>query len=289
MAQPSINQFLDSLGARLAVRRPSWDATDEATDTVVMKLWFHEEEAGTNGKSIRVWTNLPPGKKSDPIGRAERKRSIAHLEAGRPTYAVMRHGKDRHDPKAKLYDAEHLRKLNGVERRPNGDVYVKVEHLVTVEEFHARTGKPTLAQDIADIEARYPDKPTTRQALVQARLGQGRYRAELLGLWDNACAVTGCTIGSLLIASHARAWWDSNDRQRLDPHNGLSLIANLDRLFDQYLIAFDPDIGEMLVSDFLSKEDRALLGVPAPLRKKPTKKQAAYLHYHLEKFLAAQM
>lgn len=201
-----------------------------------------------------MFGRTPPGKRNDPIGRAERKRSIARLEAGRPTYAVMRHGNDRRDPKAKLYDREHLRKLNSVDRRPNGDVYVKVERLVTVEEFPARSAKPTLARDIADIEARYPDKPTTRQALVQARMGQGQYRAELLGLWEGACAVTGCTIGILLISSHMRAWWDSNDQQRLDPHNGLPLIANLDRLFDEYLITFDPDTGDMLVSDTLSKK-----------------------------------
>lgn len=59
MVRPSINQFLDSLGVRLAVRRPSWDAIDEATDTIVMKLWYREEEPGTDRKSIRVWTDPP--------------------------------------------------------------------------------------------------------------------------------------------------------------------------------------------------------------------------------------
>ncbi|MCA8162021.1 HNH endonuclease [Burkholderia cepacia] len=291
MAKPTISQFLDSLGVRLAVRRPSWDGTDESTDTVVMKLWFKDVEPGSDGRSIGVWKPRPPGDRSDPIGRAERLRSIAHLEAGRPTYAVLRYGKDRDDPLAKKYDGVHLRKLNGVDRRPNGDVFVTVDRLVTVDEYLSRAGaRSSLEQDLADIGARHPnpDQATTRQALVQARMGQGRYRAGLLSLWGGACAVTGCSVGTLLIASHAMAWADSNDDQRLDPANGLPLIANLDRLFDNHLIAFEPDTGDMLVSDVLSKKDRALVGVPARLRKKPTKRQAVYLRHHLDLFIAAQ-
>ncbi|WP_322073099.1 HNH endonuclease [Burkholderia cepacia] len=256
-----------------------------------MKLWFKDVEPGTDGRSIGVWTPRSPGDRSDPVGRAERLRSLAHLEAGRPTYAVLRYGKDRKDPMAKKYDGEYLRKLKGVDRRSNGNVFVTVDCLVTVDEFLARTdGRPTLVRDLAEIEVRYAEESqaTMRQALVQARIGQGRYRAELLAQWGGSCAVTGCSIGALLVASHAMAWADSSDDQRLDPSNGLPLVANLDRLFDNHLIAFDPGTGDMLVSDALRKSDRALLGVPAPLRKIPTKRQAIYLRYHLERFLAAR-
>lgn len=68
----------------------------------------------------------------------------------------------------------------------------------------------------------------------------------------------------------------------------MPLIANLDRLFDNHLIAFDPDTGDMRVSDLLTPKDCALVGVPAGLRKKPTKRQAVYLRHHLDEFLAAQ-
>ena len=44
--------------------------------------------------------------------------------------------------------------------------------------------------------------------------------------------------------------------------NVLPLIANLDRLFDEYLIALEPDIGDMLVSDTLSNKDRRYLACP---------------------------
>jgi hypothetical protein len=138
--------------------------------------------------------------------------------------------------------------------------------------------------DLEAIARRVDLKPTQRDALIQARLGQGTYRKRMLELWDSKCAVTGLTIQSTLIASHAKPWIDSTDEQRLDPCNGLPLMATLDRLFDKYMIAFVPETGTMLISHRVEESDRAILGIPANLRKVPNKKQAYYLRLHLDKF-----
>lgn len=142
--------------------------------------------------------------------------------------------------------------------------------------------RSTVNQDLADIEDRYADRPTQRQALVDARLGQGRYRNRLLALWENRCAVTNIGLLSIIIASHAMPWREASDKQRLDPCNGLPLVATLDKLFDAGLIAFDPDTGEMRVSPSLSANESKMLGLPAPLRKKPTLAQALYLQHHMD-------
>src|ERR1700688_2426247 len=47
-----------------------------------------------------------------------------------------------------------------------------------------------------------------------------------------------------------RDWCNSTDDERLNPNNGLPLVANLDALFDSGLISFDRN-GEMLVSPAL--------------------------------------
>ncbi|MGN2435105.1 HNH endonuclease [Pseudomonas syringae] len=104
--------------------------------------------------------------------------------------------------------------------------------------------------------------------MSQARRGQGIYRKQLLELWDGKCAVTGLIIQTALIASHAKRWVDSTDEERLDPCNDLPLMATLDRLFDNYLIAFAPECGKMLISHRIEEADRAILGVPASLLKK---------------------
>ncbi|AOR66196.1 hypothetical protein BBJ41_00760 [Burkholderia stabilis] len=295
-----INDFLiDTLGLFMTNRTWSWDAyTDEwpssgQAQAVVMKLWSKRLITAEDGtEMIEVWAP-PPWVKPATAARRERQKNIARIQFGSPVYAVLRHGEGSDNTQPYLYDASVLYKLNRVVTDASGFEFAVVERRVPVDEFialYSENARPGLAQDLDDIDARYPapDQTTTRQALVQARMGQGRYRADLLAQWGGACAVTGCSVGTLLVASHAMAWVDADDDQRLDPANGLPLIANLDRLFDNHLIAFDPDTGDMLVSDVLSAKDRALVGVPAPLRKKPTKRQAVYLRHHLDLFIAAQ-
>lgn len=84
-------------------------------------------------------------------------------------------------------------------------------------------------------------KATERAALIQARVGQGAYRRKLIDLWQGRCAVTGCDIETVLVASHAKPWCESTNQERLDPFNGLLLAASVDRLFDTGMISFSDD------------------------------------------------
>ena len=93
------------------------------------------------------------------------------------------------------------------------------------------------------------------------------------------CAVVGCTASSVLRASHIKPWSKSSDQERLDAANGLLLTANLDALFNDGLITFDPD-GRMLVSERLSSKDRALLRLEGTLRKTLMPRQQEYLRFH---------
>jgi hypothetical protein len=153
-----------------------------------------------------------------------------------------------------------------------------------VDEFvEGVVGESALADDIIDLRKRTGIDETTRKALIDARVGQGRFREDVLAAWGGRCAVTGCSVLKVLRASHAVAWRESTDEERLDPDNGLPLLANLDALFDAGLIAFD-DAGEMLVSNLLPPEQRGILGVPARLRAQPTPGQLAFLRRHRRKF-----
>ncbi|GAB3629981.1 hypothetical protein PTE30175_04876 [Pandoraea terrae] len=101
---------------------------------------------------------------------------------------------------------------------------------------------------------------TVRQALIEARLGQGSYRRKMLRWWGGACAVTGCTVEKVLVASHALPWKLATNRQRLDHFNGLPLVATLDKLFDSGFIGFNGE-GRMLFSKSLSAQQKADLGL----------------------------
>lgn len=111
--------------------------------------------------------------------------------------------------------------------------------------------------DTSDLKA---DTVTERKALVDARLGQGAYRKKMLRFWGGTCALTGCAVEAVLVASHAVPWKDCSSRERLDHFNGLLLTGTMDRLFDAGLIGFAQD-GALLMSPKLSAADRSCLGL----------------------------
>ena len=78
-----------------------------------------------------------------------------------------------------------------------------------------------------------------------------------------------------------QTWKDSNDRERLDWHNGLPLIATIDKLFDKGLVTFSSD-GDLLVSKELDANEKALLGLDGrrKLLQSPGRRTAEYLAYH---------
>ena len=144
-------------------------------------------------------------------------------------------------------------------------------------------GNPTRTG--ADIEADLRElgssglDETTRKALIDARLGQGRFRKELLRTWDGACAVTGCRVEAILRASHCKPWRLSDNAERLDPNNGLLLVANLDALFDAGLITFGDD-GSMQVASCVPSKEQRTLGLSGGLARNPGPGLAVYLAHH---------
>ncbi|MBR0749968.1 HNH endonuclease [Bradyrhizobium japonicum] len=120
---------------------------------------------------------------------------------------------------------------------------------------------------------------TTRKALIDARLGTGDFRGALARRWRNQCAVTGCAISEVLRASHIKPWAESSNKERLNPANGLLLVAHIDALFDRGLISFT-DAGTMLLSASLGPKDRALFRLPARLRSDLSSLEKRFLNHH---------
>ena len=101
---------------------------------------------------------------------------------------------------------------------------------------------------------------TTKKALVDARIGQGAYRRQLLAIWDGQCALTGLKVKEALVASHAKPWSEATNSERLDPYNGLILAATVDRLFDTGLISFAAD-GRILVNPKVGAAELSKMGI----------------------------
>jgi putative restriction endonuclease len=101
---------------------------------------------------------------------------------------------------------------------------------------------------------------TTREAVIQARRGQGKFRSNV-ELIEKQCRLTKITNPSLLIASHIKPWRSCETAtERLDGMNGLLLTPDADLLFDRGFITFEDD-GEVRVSTRFDNEDLRRLGL----------------------------
>jgi len=138
-----------------------------------------------------------------------------------------------------------------------------------------REALSALRRTILDGLDDWPDNKsaagTNVLALRAKRRGQGLYRLNMRKLWNNQCSVTGCAVKEVLVASHAKAWKDSNESEKVNEFNGLLLTGTLEKLFDAGLISFAED-GRLLRSSKLCRKDRETLGLTGDMRLRPNPK-----------------
>jgi hypothetical protein len=121
--------------------------------------------------------------------------------------------------------------------------------------------------------------PTQKQQLVNARRGQGLFRANVR-LHEKKCRITQVTDPEHLRASHIKPWKDSTDKEKLDGSNGLMLAPHIDHLFDRGFISFD-DNGDLLIATNLTNVVlRAWALVPGINVGTFNDRQLAYMEYH---------
>lgn len=134
----------------------------------------------------------------------------------------------------------------------------------------------------AEAANAYASKPTERQILAKARVGQGQFRADVLEDFGGRCGVSGLAQKELLRASHIKPWAGCSDLERLDPFNGLLLSAAYDAAFDARLISFGEDGSLILAPDF-DASDALKAGIDPKARLTlPDAKRQTYLAAHRE-------
>lgn len=128
---------------------------------------------------------------------------------------------------------------------------------------------------------------TEREELVRSRVGQGRFRHNLLRDWGR-CAVTGVARADLLRASHIKPWRFSSNAERLDSHNGLLLLPQYDHLFDRGYITFRDD-GRLEPSPAIAALSTDRLGIDLSGRlSRVEKAHLPFLEYHREEVFVAR-
>lgn len=271
--------FADVLGAPLANLRWSWGAPHEGRSHVYLRVW-EDQIVDIDGVQQVLVARDRPGYRSP--GTPERDAHLDLLRSGVPTFGVVCTAKNPSSPdnrSIRSFEDSYLLRLGEVSR-DGADTYARVLGTVPLS---AVLGAPEpgidLVEDLVAL-AHVAGEVTSREALVLARVGQGAFRTAVLAAWGGRCAVTGVMTEAAIRASHIKPWRDSTDAERLDPENGLPLVATLDALFDARLISFAAD-GSTIVSDQLGHDDRHRLGVEKiRLSRPPSEATARYLEHH---------
>lgn len=76
---------------------------------------------------------------------------------------------------------------------------------------------------------------------VKVRVNQSIFREVVLTNFNNQCCITGIGITELIVASHI-APWSADNKNRLNPQNGLALNTLHDKAFDKFLITVTEDL-----------------------------------------------
>lgn len=128
----------------------------------------------------------------------------------------------------------------------------------------------------------------TKAVQIQARIRQSFFRKAVLSSYRQRCCITSISEPRLLVASHIVPW-KADEKNRLNPRNGLCLSALHDKAFDRGLITIT-DKFRVQVSPALYAFDRepfiketllSLNGKPIMLPEKFAP-DAAFLKWHRE-------
>lgn len=98
-------------------------------------------------------------------------------------------------------------------------------------------------------------KGETKLREVKTRVNQHVFRNIVIVNYSSKCAISGIDIPSLLFASHIIPW-AVNEKERLNPENGICLSALYDKAFDKGLIGIDTNYEVILSSDLKKNKSK---------------------------------
>ena len=129
-----------------------------------------------------------------------------------------------------------------------------------------------------------------REAIIKQRVNQSFFRSTILSSYNLKCCITGLTISDFLVASHIVPW-SKDEKNRLNPHNGLCLNSIHDKAFDKGFMAVTADYKikiskyfndykkENAVSDFFLKYENQSIILPDKFL--PSKDFLEYHHQNI--------
>lgn len=99
-----------------------------------------------------------------------------------------------------------------------------------------------------------PKEGKTREQVIKARVNQSFFRSAILASYNNTCCVTGMQQPEFLIAGHIKPW-SIDEKNRLNPQNGIAMNALHDKAFEIGLITITTDLKIKVSSSLLKQKN----------------------------------
>jgi putative restriction endonuclease len=97
-----------------------------------------------------------------------------------------------------------------------------------------------ILQDEPELDEILSKTGEERERLVKVRVNQAFFRKMVLSAYDDTCCITGLQQPQFLVAGHILRWAD-DEKNRMNPHNGIAINALHDKAFENGLITITPD------------------------------------------------
>lgn len=105
---------------------------------------------------------------------------------------------------------------------------------------------------IPDVEL--PKEGKMREQIVKVRVNQYFFRNSILASYNNTCCITGLQQPEFLIAGHIMPW-SVDEKNRLNPQNGIAINALHDKAFETGLLTITTDY-KVKISPLLFKQKK---------------------------------
>lgn len=202
------------------------------------KLWTREELI----LAINLYSKLPFGKfhKNNPEVIA-----LANLIGRTPSSVGLKLGNlASFDPMLQARGVKGATNASKLDKEIWNEFYGNIESVAFESELlraqkELRNIEDVLA-DEPDLDAILSKGGEERERVVKMRVNQSFFRKMVLSAYDDTCCITGISKPELLVAGHIKRWAD-DEKNRMNPHNGIAINALHDKAYEQGLISITPD------------------------------------------------
>jgi len=200
------------------------------------KLWTRDELI----LAINLYCKLPFGKLHRNNPEVIKLANIIHRTPNSVAFKLVNFAS--FDPSLKARGIKGASNASKLDHEIWIEFFNNWEELTFQSEILRASAENTSIEKLDNIGSEYLVNKTgkTKEQIIKARVNQSFFRKTILAAYNDTCCITGISQRELLIAGHIRPW-GVDEKNRLNPRNGIAINALHDKAFESGFITITPD------------------------------------------------